>query len=622
MSYQVLARKWRPRNFKEMVGQTHVLRALINALDNNRLHHAFLFTGTRGVGKTTISRILAKSLNCDQGVSSTPCGTCGSCREIDEGRFVDLIEVDAASRTKVEDTRELLENVQYAPTRGRYKVYLIDEVHMLSTHSFNALLKTLEEPPPHVKFLLATTDPKKLPVTILSRCLQFSLRRISVELISNHLKHLLEQEQIPFQVEALKLIAHGADGSMRDALSLLEQAIAFGGGEVKESETRSMLGTIDRHYIFNLLQSLAQQDGTAVMAAVEELSAQAPDYQAVCAELLTALQRIAMAQMVPDALSDEDAHQVLALLATQMTPETVQLYYQIALHMRRDLPLAPDPRGGLEMGLLRMLAFNPATTLPGTPPPNTPSGREPPTLTPPNREKDSPAQEALASVKKPLDPTDQASRKEATAAHNSAAKTEAAVANSAHASAMAAVRNTLTSKPPAGQRVGRTRAGLAKTPPPVNTEQAPIITAKSAEAPQPEATSAATETPHPANWDKVVAQLKIGGLTRQLAMHCTLASHKNNLIELCLIQSHEQFINREREDQLQQALSSHFNREIKLQISIGESETENPMQIQQRRLAQKQQAAEQSIQNDPAIHAMQQRFSAEIIADSIRPTGS
>ncbi len=623
MGYQVLARKWRPRNFKEMVGQAHVLRALINALDNNRLHHAFLFTGTRGVGKTTLSRILAKSLNCDQGVSSTPCGTCGSCTEIDEGRFVDLIEVDAASRTKVEDTRELLENVQYAPTRGRYKVYLIDEVHMLSTHSFNALLKTLEEPPPHVKFLLATTDPKKLPVTILSRCLQFSLRRIPIELISNHLKYLLEQEQIPFQIEALTLIAHGADGSMRDALSLLEQAIAFGGGEVSESETRSMLGTIDRHYIYNLLQSLSQQDGAAVMASVEELSAQAPDYQAVCAELLTALQRIAMVQMVPSALSDEEAHQALTTLATQMTPETVQLYYQIALHMRRDLPLAPDPRGGLEMGLLRMLAFNPVTTRPNTPPPSTPSGHEPQPVALPNKEKKSPAQVALARVKKPLNPTDQTHREEAITANSSVPKEETAAANSAHASAMAAVRSTLTSKPPAGARAGRMRAGLAKnTAPVINTEQTTVISAKNEATPQPERTQQATETPHPENWDKVVAQLKVGGLTRQLAMHCTLASHESNLIELCLIQSHEQFINREREDQLQQALSSHFKREIKLQIRIGESETENPMQIQQRLLAQKQQTAEQSIQNDPIIHAMQQRFSAEIVADSIRPTGS
>ena len=435
MSYQVLARKWRPRNFQEMIGQEHVLRALINALDNDRLHHAFLFTGTRGVGKTTISRILAKSLNCDQGVSSSPCGVCGSCKEIDEGRFVDLIEVDAASRTKVEDTRELLENVQYAPTRGRYKVYLIDEVHMLSSHSFNALLKTLEEPPPHVKFLLATTDPKKLPITILSRCLQFSLRRLPVGLISNHLKYLLEQEQIPFQVEALPLIAHAADGSMRDGLSLLEQAIAYGGGEVQEGETRSMLGTIDRHYIFNLLNNLSQHDGAAVMQSVEELSAQAPDYQAICAEIISTLQRIALAQMVPNALTDEEQqNEALNSLATQMTPETIQLYYQIALHMRRDLPLAPDPRGGLEMGLLRMLAFHPVGVSSAT---KSQTGSSNPVQppTPSLNKKTDPALGALgalASVKKSVEQTAPVVNNTTTAEAISPPATKIPPSNSAH----------------------------------------------------------------------------------------------------------------------------------------------------------------------------------------------
>ncbi len=367
MSYQVLARKWRPRNFKEMVGQEHVLRALVNALDHNRLHHAFLFTGTRGVGKTTISRILAKSLNCEQGVSASPCGSCASCREIDEGRFVDLIEVDAASRTKVEDTRELLENVQYAPTRGRYKVYLIDEVHMLSTHSFNALLKTLEEPPPHVKFLLATTDPQKLPVTILSRCLQFSLRRLPQDMIAKHLAYILGQETIPHEAAALTLLAHAADGSMRDALSLLDQAIAFGGHAVNEAEVRNMLGTIDRSIVYKLLDALAAQDGAALLGHVRQLAEQAPDFQAVLAELLSALQRIALHQCVPTALEDADDIDTIRALAARLSPEDVQLYYQIALHGRRDLPLAPDARGGLEMTLLRMLAFRPGETS-STPP--------------------------------------------------------------------------------------------------------------------------------------------------------------------------------------------------------------------------------------------------------------
>lgn len=364
MSYQVLARKWRPRNFAEMVGQSHVLRALINALDADRLHHAFLFTGTRGVGKTTIARILAKSLNCEQGVSSTPCGECSACREIDEGRFVDLIEVDAASRTKVEDTRDLLDNVQYAPSRGRYKVYLIDEVHMLSNHSFNALLKTLEEPPPHVKFLLATTDPQKLPVTILSRCLQFNLRRLPADQIQDYLQDILGREGINFDIAGLLQLAKAADGSMRDALSLLDQAIAFGAGQVLESDVRSMLGTLDRSHILKLLSALAEGQASSVMQAVSQLAEHAPDYADILAELISHFHYLALIQQVPDAYEESMGDKVtLESLAQQITPEDIQLYYQIGLTGRRDLPLAPDPRGGLEMVLLRMLAFRPESVV-------------------------------------------------------------------------------------------------------------------------------------------------------------------------------------------------------------------------------------------------------------------
>ena len=300
MSYQVLARKWRPRKFAEMVGQDHVLQALINALDNDRLHHAYLFTGTRGVGKTTVARIFAKSLNCESGVSAEPCGECSACTEIDEGRFVDLIEVDAASRTKVEDTRELLDNVQYAPTRARYKVYLIDEVHMLSAHSFNALLKTLEEPPPHVKFLLATTDPQKLPATVLSRCLQFNLKRLSIPLIVGHLEQLLGVEGVETDAAALRLLARAADGSMRDALSLLDQAIAFGGGKVHETDVRSMLGSIERGQVVALLRALADGDAATLLGVVDKLDQRAPDYEGLLAELLTCLQQIAIARTLPD----------------------------------------------------------------------------------------------------------------------------------------------------------------------------------------------------------------------------------------------------------------------------------------------------------------------------------
>jgi DNA polymerase III subunit gamma/tau len=362
MSYVVLARKWRPKRFAEMVGQEHVLRALSNALDSGKVHHAFLFTGTRGVGKTTVARILAKSLNCEtNGVSSNPCGVCAACKEIDEGRFVDLLEVDAASRTKVDDTRDMLDNVQYAPTRGRYKVYLIDEVHMLSTHSFNALLKTLEEPPPHVKFLLATTDPQKLPVTVLSRCLQFSLKRLPAALIGERLKFIATAENLSFEPAAIALLSRAAEGSMRDALSLMDQLIAFGGGAVSEANARSMLGTIDRGHIGRLVEALSRGDGAALLAEVRELDRDAPDYDRALVDLATLLQRIAIVQIVPEAAPQDEEFDaaLLTQLAQAISPEDAQLYYQIALAGRRDLNMAPEPRIGFEMTLLRMLAFRP-----------------------------------------------------------------------------------------------------------------------------------------------------------------------------------------------------------------------------------------------------------------------
>ncbi|MES9844474.1 MAG: DNA polymerase III subunit gamma/tau [Candidatus Sedimenticola sp. 6PFRAG5] len=361
MSYQVLARKWRPRIFSEMVGQEHVVRALSNALDNDRLHHAYLFTGTRGVGKTTLARIFAKSLNCEHGVGSIPCGQCSTCKEIDEGRFVDLLEVDAASRTKVDQTRELLENVPYAPVRGRYKVYLIDEVHMFSDSSFNALLKTLEEPPPHVKFLLATTDPQKVPMTVLSRCLQFNLKRLPLEQIQGHLHNILEKEGIEHELPALVLLARGADGSMRDALSLMDQSIAFGGGQVMESEVRTMLGSVAQDRIHDVLYALADFDADRVMTLVHDLAEMVPDFSGALQDLLALLHRVALAQVVPDAVDNNagDEEQVRDL-AGKLSAEDVQLYYQIGLMGQRDLPLAPDPRAGFEMVLLRMLAFRPA----------------------------------------------------------------------------------------------------------------------------------------------------------------------------------------------------------------------------------------------------------------------
>jgi DNA polymerase-3 subunit gamma/tau len=360
MSYIVLANKWRPKRFAELVGQQHVVKALVNALQAGRLHHAYLFSGTRGVGKTTVARILAKALNCEQGVSAEPCGECNACQAIDAGRFVDLLEVDAASRTKVDDTRELLDNVQYAPTSGRFKVYLIDEVHMLSTHSFNALLKTLEEPPPHVKFLLATTDPQKLPVTVLSRCLQFNLKRLTADLIGGQLTRICEQEGTEADDAALQSLARAAQGSMRDALSLLDQAIAFGDGAVRAADVATMLGTVDTGHVERLLRHLAAGDGAALLDEVAALDERAPDYGAVLDEVIASLKHLAVMQLLGSDPRREDTP-ALDTLAAALSPEDVQLYYQIALNGRRDLPVCADPRSGFEMTLIRMLAFRPAT---------------------------------------------------------------------------------------------------------------------------------------------------------------------------------------------------------------------------------------------------------------------
>ncbi|MDD2833841.1 MAG: DNA polymerase III subunit gamma/tau [Methylotenera sp.] len=360
MSYQVLARKWRPKSFETLVGQDHVVRALTNALEQNRLHHAYLFTGTRGVGKTTLARILAKSLNCETGISAKPCGICNTCIEIDKGRFVDLIEVDAASNTQVDAMRDLLDNAQYAPTAGRFKVYIIDEVHMLSKSAFNAMLKTLEEPPSHVKFILATTDPQKVPVTVLSRCLQFNLRQMAGTSITGHLQNILSQENIPFEPNALHLISRAANGSMRDALSLTDQAIAYGGKMVNEAEARAMLGAIDQSYLYQLLEALLANDGSSLIQQAKAMEERSISFEAALNDFALLLHQIAVAQTVPDTVADDlPEREVLLSLAQRIQPETLQLYYQIALLGRRDIGLAPDEFAGFTMSLLRMLAFTP-----------------------------------------------------------------------------------------------------------------------------------------------------------------------------------------------------------------------------------------------------------------------
>jgi len=360
MSYQVLARKWRPKTFAELVGQEHVVRALSNALDQNRLHHAYLLTGTRGVGKTTIGRIIAKCLNCETGLTSQPCGVCAACTEIDRGRFVDMIELDAASNTGIDNMRDVLDNAQYAPTSGRFKVYLIDEVHMLSKAAFNSMLKTLEEPPPHVKFILATTDPQKIPVTVLSRCLQFNLKQMSQAAIVGHLERVLKEEGVGFDVPGLRLLARAAQGSMRDALSLTDQAIAHGAGQIQEAEVRAMLGAVDQGYLFELLDALSRQEGANILAIADRMAERSLSFDAALQDLGVLLHQIALAQTVPEALSDDVPEKArIEALAKAFGVEEVQLYYQIALHGRKDLYLAPDEYAGFSMTLLRMLSFRP-----------------------------------------------------------------------------------------------------------------------------------------------------------------------------------------------------------------------------------------------------------------------
>ncbi len=564
MSYQVLARKWRPGNFTEMVGQEHILRALINALDEQRLHHAYLFTGTRGVGKTTVARIFAKSLNCETGITSKPCGECGACKEIAEGRFIDLIEVDAASRTKVEDTRELLDNVQYAPTHGRFKVYLIDEVHMLSGHSFNALLKTLEEPPPHVKFLLATTDPQKLPVTILSRCLQFNLKRMPVTLIEGHLKHLMQQESVAYDDESIRLLAHGADGSMRDALSLVDQAIAFGAGKLEQTEVQAMLGTVSRDRVVGILKALIVDDAPGVMRCVAELADFTPDYASVLAELLALLHQVALAQKVPDAVDESLLdREVLQQLAEQVSTEDIQLFYQIGLIGRRDLPLAPDPRSGLEMALLRMLAFKP-----------TPEGRAPVCAGRP-----APA----ASV--PVVPAPAAP---APVQAEGVAEAETSVAQRPSA----VTQQTAAVGRPVSQTVQPTQA--------IVPGAAPVVVLDD-------------------NWAGLVEAMNLRGMVKQLAVNCVLLEKSSSDVKLLLNQENAQLLNPVMQKKLEESLCNNLQQKLKLHIEMGEQQIESPAQTVARGQAERQQSAEQSIQQDPIVQALKENFNAQVVPDSVKP---
>jgi DNA polymerase-3 subunit gamma/tau len=660
MSYQVLARKWRPRTFAEMAGQEHVLQALINALDNDRLHHAYLFTGTRGVGKTTIARILAKCLNCEEGVSSTPCGKCSACTEIADGRFIDLIEVDAASRTKVEDTRELLDNVQYMPSHGRFKVYLIDEVHMLSGHSFNALLKTLEEPPAHVKFLLATTDPQKLPVTILSRCLQFNLKNLSPERIVEHLKFVLGEEKVPCEEAALWALARAADGSMRDALSLTDQAIAHGGGKLSETELSTMLGSIDRSWIIAICQALAERDSAQVLAQVALLAEHAPDFAGALSEMLSVWHRVAITQVVPEAADNSlGDQQVIMALATSLGREEVQLYYQICLLGKRDLPLAADPRSGFEMVMLRLLAFQPAPEMAMTPAPkqDTQESNASASLSPrlangpaASGEPDlASAREVVESVKKPeaLDVTGQALAPPACGPVVDPAS-ESNESQEQHSDVEAA-----SDVAPQNETVAIQQKPLQvpreqeRTKNPASDFTMSIVESVSEPAPKPMAPPLVAPLSHTTvdnqqpvlapvgdypidnldndRWLVLCNALPVSGLLATVAANSVLeenailAENKGQRLVFRLEKGHDAVYDPAYQQRLADVLSEHFNQAVQVEIVIGEVSLETPYLYRLRKRAERQALAVQTLRDDPVAKALEKRFGATLDEASVVP---
>ncbi|QFU76166.1 DNA polymerase III subunit gamma/tau [Halioglobus maricola] len=601
MSYQVLARKWRPKIFREMVGQEHVLQALINALDHDRLHHAYLFTGTRGVGKTTIARILAKCLNCEVGVSSEPCGECGSCIEIAEGRSVDLLEVDAASRTKVEDTRELLENVQYAPTRSRYKIYLIDEVHMLSNSSFNALLKTLEEPPPHVKFLLATTDPQKLLPTVLSRCLQFNLKNMPPDQIVGHLRNVLEQEMVSFEEPALYLLGRAAAGSMRDALSLTDQAIAFGSGKLVEDDVRSMLGTVDLTFVYQLLEAVAAGDAAQTLAVVERMSEHAPDFEGSIDELISLAHRIAVAQLVPDGIDNSwgDAERVAAL-AQSITAEDAQFFYQIAVNGKRDMAYTPDPRSGFEMLLLRMLAFRPAAVID--------ANLAPDQLQPAPQTAPVAAGEGGQAVKKP---SEQVAPPAVPAAEAPAPVPQA--------------KPALQTRPDKSPAAALAREVATPSPPPVAAQSSVAVpTAPSAETKPANTIAAPAEFSdlNSANWPQILEQLGLLGMVYSIASNCELVTVDGHALRFMLDEANSSLFNDGHSNKIALALQNYYGRELSVSIDVGTPAGETPAMRAARATRERQQQAVNEIDSDERLQALMTRFDGALDRASIAPTDS
>jgi len=569
MSYQVLARKWRPRTFGELVGQSHVVTALTNALTQGRLHHAYLLTGTRGVGKTTLARILAKSLNCERGVSATPCGECGACLDIDAGRFVDLLELDAASNTGVDNMREILDNARYAPTVGRYKVYLIDEVHMLSKGAFNSMLKTLEEPPEHVKFILATTDPQKIPPTVLSRCLQFSLTPLPRAAIGERIAHILNAESIAFDATALPQLAAAAQGSLRDALSLLDQAIAFGGGEVREPAVRSMLGVVDRGYLYRIVDALLASDGPALLAEADALGIAGHGFAAALDELATIFYRIAVVQAVPGAPAGDEPDRI-AEYAARFPAEAVQLAYQICAQGRADLALAPDEATGFAMTLLRLLAFEPAGALEpvargGSARPAAPIAGKSDGAKPLQREPVSP----------PADPS---------LRRSAPARGEPDVAPPQSRPGAREI-----DAPPAGDAAGP--AGAALQPLPGTT----------------------------AAWPAFVASLRLSGMAAQLAAQSELKSVRGNALSLAIPASHKHLADKAYSDKLKAALDAATGRKVLLAFEIGESSDGSLAALERRERAQAKAQGDAAFRNEPFVRDLVERFNATVRPDSVTP---
>lgn len=605
MTYQVLARKWRPKSFSDMAGQEHVLQTLVHALDNQRLHHAYLFTGTRGVGKTTIARIFAKCLNCELGVSSTPCGKCSACTDIAEGRFIDLIEVDAASKTKVEDTRELLENVQYAPSVGRYKVYLIDEVHMLSNHSFNALLKTLEEPPPHVVFLLATTDPHKLPITILSRCLQFSLKNLSPQKIVEYLQSVLIAEQIPFEEGALWNIAKAAQGSMRDALTLLDQSISFCAGNVTEAEVSTLLGTPDQALILEIIEALNAENASELLEIVSVIASRSFDYFMLLDNLLALLHRIAVAQLVPGAVDNSQGdREHIINIAKKLTAEEVQLYYQIALNGKKDMSAAFDARMAFEMLLLRMLVFSPQA----------------------------PDQSQLNAV---IDSEPTPEQKKKTNL-DSEPESERQPEPEPELAQEAIQTPADTHIPPAIDAIApqedysREQSAPVSIPEPSQNASQPesidsITAEESAVQDEPEPTPVVEEvsdSPSPSfagngQWHQVVSELGITGITGNLLANCVLESRSEDTITLVLDTTQSALYNEEHGRRIKQALKEYYGAAYTIELRTGEINTESPAQYQARLRAEALDNARAEFENDKHVQALIDTFSAHIVTDSV-----